>query len=42
LNTTARDALYTSPVTGDMVYVESLNAAQVYNSATGQWDTLEA
>jgi hypothetical protein len=38
-DTTARDALYTAPVTGDMVYVTALNAMQVYNTSTAQWDT---
>jgi len=38
-DTTARDALYTSPVTGDEVYVEALNAKQIYNTGTGLWDT---
>lgn len=40
-DTTARDALYTAPVTGDMVYVTALNAMQVYNTGTAQWDTLD-
>ena len=38
-NVTVRDALYTSPVTGDEVYVESLNAKQIYNTGTASWET---
>lgn len=41
-DTTARDALYTAPVTGDMAWVTSLNALQIYNTATAQWVTQDA
>ena len=37
---TARDALYTSPVTGDVVYLENLGVQQIYNTGTAQWESL--
>lgn len=41
-NTAARDVLYPSPVTNDEVYVQSLNARQIYNGWTTSWETQQA
>ncbi len=38
-NTTARDALYPSPTWAEEVYVDILNAKQIYNPGTAQRDT---
>jgi hypothetical protein len=38
-DTTIRDTLYPTPVTWDTVYVEALNALQIYNTWTAQWET---
>jgi hypothetical protein len=36
----ARDVLYPAPEWGNAVYVQSLNAMQIYNESTVQWESL--
>jgi hypothetical protein len=36
---TARDLIYTSPITNDRVYRTDLHAEQIYDSATATWNT---
>lgn len=38
-DTTERDALYTAPTGWEAVYVQALNALQLYNGDAGQWET---
>lgn len=38
---TARDALYTSPSGWEAAYVQSLNALQIYNGWSSQWESLD-
>ena len=38
-DTTERDSLYTNPQGWEMVYVQSLNAVQVYNGWNNQWES---
>jgi len=40
-NEIIRDSQFPSPVTWQQVYVDSLNAIQVYNEDTVQWETLD-
>lgn len=38
---TARDALYTAPSGWEAAYVQSLNALQIYNGWSSQWESLD-
>lgn len=38
---TARDTLYTSPSGWEAAYVQSLNALQIYNGWSSQWESLD-
>lgn len=39
--TTARDALYTNPSGWEAAYVQALNALQIYNGWSSQWESLD-
>lgn len=40
-DTTERDTLYTSPSGWEAAYVQSLNALQIYNGWSSQWESLD-